>query len=303
MEYCYYSMGYLKLQLLFLKIPYDIGRLLENDIITWNFLAQELKEQSRADLLFKIALNIEDAPIEKLADAVIEINDAKFIYDFARDVKGAPIEKLADAIIKIGDAEYIYNFAYNVKGAPLEKLEDAVINTGDAEYIYQYARYIKGASIERLADAMINTGSAEYICDFACYINNVSIEPFILKLIELGRIDCISTIIFRLFQDYRLAFQSSIKDSGSSLSRVNSVILLLLKENQLQVIKQSLIVLQKNISLTSWNVKEEMIYQELEDVITRGFSDQLKKNRGTYQKLFRSSLNSENMTLNRNRKE
>jgi uncharacterized protein (UPF0128 family) len=56
-----------------------------------------------------------------LANTIITLGEAEYIYYFARSVKNAPLDKLATAIIKTGEIAYIDLFMH-IEGAPLEYL-------------------------------------------------------------------------------------------------------------------------------------------------------------------------------------
>lgn len=101
--------------------------------------------------------------LEKLAEAVIQTEDAEYIYNFAKDIEGAPIDKLAEGIIQTEDAYCIYAFAKEVKGAPIDRLAEAVIQIDDAEYIYKFAKEVKGAPLKLILEHLLSKGYFGYM--------------------------------------------------------------------------------------------------------------------------------------------
>ncbi len=183
------------LQLLLNNINVDNGNkvnyLIKCNVLSIEDIAFEVLKSKDAKYIYSVARYIDDAPIDKLTDAIIEIGDVEYIYKFARDVKGVPIDKFADSIIKIGDAEYIYKFARDVKGVPIDKFVDSIIKTGDAEYIYRFARNVKCVPIDKLADAIIKIGEAEYIYRFARNVKDAPIDKLADAIIKIGEAEYI----------------------------------------------------------------------------------------------------------------
>ena len=105
----------------------------------------------------------------KFARAIIKTKSVQFIYLYARDIKNAPLKELTDAEIDIGDAEYIYLYARDVNVAPT-RLTERMAETKNAEFIYLYATKIKYASLKVLAEGIMATQNAEYIYKFALYM-------------------------------------------------------------------------------------------------------------------------------------
>ena len=115
--------------------------------------------------IYKFAKDVENAPIDKLTNAILKTNRAEYIYRYAVDVKNISsenIDKLADAIIKLNDPSYILGFAIDVKNAPIDKLADAIIATNNAMYIYRFAFEVENAPIEKLKAAMEKTDEEIY---------------------------------------------------------------------------------------------------------------------------------------------
>lgn len=105
------------------------------------FEINEHDDESRdiSELYTELA-KLPNAPVERLADAVISSEDIYWIYVFARDIKGAPVDKLANALIDLLKenffdagvlAEYMYYFANDVQHAPINKLAIAVLSSED----------------------------------------------------------------------------------------------------------------------------------------------------------------------------
>ena len=83
----------------------------------------------------------------------VHIN-TEYIYLFARDIENAPINKLANIVIKSDDAKYIYLFAKDVEKAPINKLAKAIIETNNTQYIRLFFKNIKNKSIARLSNTL-----------------------------------------------------------------------------------------------------------------------------------------------------
>lgn len=119
-----------------------------------------------------------DLPVEGAQKIIIDTKNAEHIYHFASDVENADIQKLADAIIETKNAEYICNFASHIENAPIDKLTDAICETNNAEYIYQFAIYVENADINKLTDAIIKTRKITFILQFIEYVPNVPLDKF-----------------------------------------------------------------------------------------------------------------------------
>lgn len=123
--------------------------------------------------------------LDKFSKAIIAIHDARYIYTFACDIKEAPIKELAEAIIATGDAGYIYPFARDIKGAPMQELKKAIINMKDAEYMYLFSTQLIKRPSKEFAFAIANTKNAEYIYFYALYMqkenNNLFKNEFLEK--------------------------------------------------------------------------------------------------------------------------
>ena len=90
-----------------------VNLLIDNDIISYESVIEETLKLGVPSMIFDVANYIKYTPIDKLADAIININDPEFIYKFASDVKDAPKDDLVNAIIGSNDSEYI-NLARNL---------------------------------------------------------------------------------------------------------------------------------------------------------------------------------------------
>ena len=161
----------------------ELSKYIELGIVKMEDAVNELIHLNDAFYIYRFAWDVKDAPIDKLADAVIAAQNAKYIYRFAWDVKDAPINKLADAVIAAQNAEYIYEFARNVKDAPINKLADAIVATQNAEYIYKFAGSVCVAPKDQLADAIAATQNAEYIYKFAHDLYGFSINKLVDAII------------------------------------------------------------------------------------------------------------------------
>jgi len=158
--------------------------------------------------LCKIAnTTTEESIKDKILDAVLyTFNNAKDMYNYAKMVENAPIEKISDAIIGTSDAAYIYKFAKDIKNAPIKRLEDAIIDIGKAEYIYCFARDVKGSSVIRLADALIATREVAYM-ELFMHIDGAPAER--LKLMA-NRV-----YVEAMAEDERLSYLFSLAQSNN----------------------------------------------------------------------------------------
>ena len=92
-----------------------INSLIKLNIINLNDLTEEIIKTKNIEYIFKLALYIKNAPIDKLADTMIKTGNIEYIYFFAKDIENAPINKLAKAIIETNDAQHIRLFFKDIK--------------------------------------------------------------------------------------------------------------------------------------------------------------------------------------------
>ena len=142
--------------------------------------------------IYKFAIAVKGANIEKLENAIIETKNVEDICIFARDVNGANIQKLENAIIETKEPFYIYFFALNIEGANIEKLENAIIEAQNAKGIYKFARDVKGANIEKLENAIIATKLVKFMQEFAKNVKGANIEKLENAIIEINNPSLIS---------------------------------------------------------------------------------------------------------------
>ena len=138
----------------------------------------------------------------EIADLIIKFENPEFIYRFALYVKGAPIEKLTNATIELADEwvmtddlygrkypnlTYLTQFAQNVKNAPVEKLADKLCTYGvygKDEYV-KFARDVKGAPIEKLADSAIKVGYFDLLENFAKEVKTAPVDKITDKYLSM----------------------------------------------------------------------------------------------------------------------
>ena len=127
--------------------------------------------------LAEIAKCTKDEMIKNMILNIIlnEMNNAKYVYNYAKVVGDAPIDKLAQAIIKLQSAEYIYKFAKDIENVPIKELAEAIIRTNNSEYIFSFAKWVSGAPIGKLADAIIASGNITYM-ELFIHIDNAPVE-------------------------------------------------------------------------------------------------------------------------------
>lgn len=153
------------------------------DYVNDKRLEDAVIKSRNAEYIYWFALEIKEANIPKLENAIIESEsiisqgeNARYICCFAKDIKGANITKLEDAIIESYNTQYIYWFARDVKGANISRLENIIIESKSAKYIYCFARAVKGANISKLKDAILKTRDIYYILLFAMDILKIEIK-------------------------------------------------------------------------------------------------------------------------------
>lgn len=139
-----------------------------------NEIADLIIKFENPEFLYRFALYVKCAPINKLADAIIELANEweltdnvqnertypnlPYITQFARDVKGAPVEKLANALTTFGVkgiSEYI-PFARDVKDAPVDTIADTVIEIGQFDLLEDFAKEVKNAPIDKITDKYLS---------------------------------------------------------------------------------------------------------------------------------------------------
>ena len=64
--------------------------------------------------------------LEKMEDAIIASKNPRYIYKFALDIKGANINKLVHTLIEIGDPMYLFLAHRDIVGAPDEEIKFAL---------------------------------------------------------------------------------------------------------------------------------------------------------------------------------
>lgn len=169
---------------------YDEGNTINNliklNIINLNDLTKEIINTKNIEYIFKLALYIKNAPVDKLIDIICETTESGYYIFALAELKNAPIEKLANAIIRINNVEDILAFAEHIKNAPIDKLADIMIKTGNIEYIYFFARDVENAPINKLEKAIIETNDMKYIKLFFKDIKN----KLIAKQSNIPEITC-----------------------------------------------------------------------------------------------------------------
>lgn len=168
-----------------------------------DFTVREIKECAEAlivegeninasgEYITRFALDIPDAPLDILVDAIISLNNGFEVYNFAKNVTTTKpglldeedLDKLTDFICKTLDAKLIYNFAKDVPGSNKEKLSLAMAETLNQEYIYFFARDIIGSYKEKLTEAFIKTlymtKERNHVVDYCINMNVVFIDDLI----------------------------------------------------------------------------------------------------------------------------
>lgn len=132
-----------------------------------NLILNDIKYNKGKNTNYLIEWGIID--IQNVTNEILKLEDGYSICLFAGYVDAAPIDSLADVIIETKMGYYIYLFAKMIqhKDAPMDKLTDAIIETNDLWYMRIFARDVVSASIEKIAKAIIYSGDAQYIRDIA----------------------------------------------------------------------------------------------------------------------------------------
>lgn len=153
-------------------------------IIKLAYIIQNLKKTSYKS----------DDNIEKLADAIIEMNISDYILDFSCFIYKMSIEKqnkLVDALIK-SKSKYYYAYmdplSGNVNGRDFEKAKEESykacaypISRYICEFVHNVS-WLSNDNIEKLADTIISTQNIRDICEFLKH-TNISSE----KMLELEK--------------------------------------------------------------------------------------------------------------------
>lgn len=137
-----------------------------------NEIADLIIKFENPEFLYRFALYVKGAPIEKLANAVIELADEwtldkneeriypnlTYLTQFAQNVKNAPVEKLADALCKykLDGANECITFARDVKNAPVEKLSNTIITSGPSHLLVKLGKEVKTAPIDEITDKYLS---------------------------------------------------------------------------------------------------------------------------------------------------
>jgi len=138
-------------------------------------------------LLYKYACEVENAPIEKLIDRVIEIKNCKYIHLFARDFCKC-LDKLTDAIIKYGTDLDIYNFSLDVRNVDINKITDKLIQVGDVEFLIKYITNVRGVNIDKvlnIIDHSIIIGTCNYSILIALRSDKLAISQKVVLLFQM----------------------------------------------------------------------------------------------------------------------
>ena len=148
----------------------QLDYLISNNILSIDLIINELNKEYNSKYAENLAYLLENHLIS--SDKVSNITNPKYILYLAyHNVKNAPIEKLADAIIATNNAEYIYHFARDAKKAPVKKLAAAVVASGNAEFISSFISLngiIKNVPLDILIKGLIKTKNVPYIYDIIC---------------------------------------------------------------------------------------------------------------------------------------
>jgi len=181
------------------KIDEDKGKiinyLIETEVLSKNFIIKKGIETKDANILYNIALYINDLTmqdIDKITDYIIKIGDLDVLYEFAGNIANAPLDKIVDKIIEMEESKYIFRLAICIKDKTeyIQKLTNAIINLKEPEYIYLYTRDLFSnlgpTEVDRLEDAIIKTEDLFYIYEFANNFKLPSIKKLVLAIIKSG---------------------------------------------------------------------------------------------------------------------
>lgn len=177
-----------------------INYLIDTEVLTKNYIIKQAiatKDRPRtlydAYTLYNIALyvkNLTNDDKEKIADTLISMGNFDILCEFAANIQNAPIDKIANAIITKGESKYIFRLAICIKENKyyIKKLMKEIINLKDSEYIYLFSRdlfpYLENIDIDSLADAIIETNDLEYIYEFANNNTRTPIYKLALAIIK-----------------------------------------------------------------------------------------------------------------------
>ena len=168
-----------------------------------------------AETIFYCAF-IKDAPIDKLADAILKTENEEYIFLFLTTVPNVTTDILIDFILNSRNSDYIYNVAKKVPNAPIDKLADAIIKANTlkgapiekllnatleinhigirTDEVYRFALNLQENGqifFDKLVTAIIESGNAEYIYKFAKDIKNAPIDILADAIIKTGNAEYI----------------------------------------------------------------------------------------------------------------
>lgn len=181
------------------KIDEDKGKkinhLINAEVLSKNFIIKKAVESKDANVLYNIALYINGLTmqdIDKITEYIIKTGNFSVLYEFAGNIPNAPLDKIVDKIIEMEESKYIFRLAICIKDKTeyIQRLTNAIINLKEPEYIYLYTRdlfqNLGPTEVDRLEDAIIKTEDLWYIYEFAKNIKRVSTKKLILAIIKSG---------------------------------------------------------------------------------------------------------------------
>ena len=184
-------------------------------------LANALINSADLTYSYKFAKNIhglDDIIMRKFTDKIIESSDVKLIYQYSCNVDELAIadkKKLSEAVAKLGSTASVCKFARDVKDAYVPILEQSVISSENASYINWFAENI-GGDIQKLESAIIECGNSHELYEFAKNVKNgVGISELENKVIEFG--DPNIMCMFAVFKDSNVKkLGEAIKNTGDA---------------------------------------------------------------------------------------
>ena len=109
-----------------------------------------------------------------------KVQDKKYyathVINFARDIEGAPIRRLAQVIMEMNDLEYLISFAKSVPGAPIDEMLGLLLKSKSrTDDIIRFAKEVKRVDINKILDHFTYL-DVERLYDLACNAPNAPIE-------------------------------------------------------------------------------------------------------------------------------
>ena len=153
---------------------------MDDDKFLYNFLV----ELEKKNLLDKDI-------IELVTNIVITHNNAEYLWRIDNTFEEAPSEKIEQAIIKTKNPKYIFFFATYNKPTSLINLTKGLIESGSGEYLNYMAMFTDNAPIELIKEGILTTNDAYNIYDFYTELCKGDYS-FIERIIELKDVDILS---------------------------------------------------------------------------------------------------------------